>query len=113
MTNALSERLEVEIKRDGGVHRDRVRERRGRRRSCKKTGSVGAQEHRHVAAHLAQQEVFRLARRSSLADLERIVRSKAVLLPGVKVTLNIETAKETDEADLELSGRDEGLPRRS
>jgi topoisomerase-4 subunit B len=31
----------------------------------------------------------------SLDDLERIVRSKAVLLPGVKVTLNIETAKET------------------
>src|SRR5574341_1431983 len=32
-----------------------------------------------------------------LDDLERIVRSKAVLLPGVKVTLNIETAKETKQ----------------
>ena len=32
----------------------------------------------------------------SLPDLERIVRSKAVLLPGVKVSLNIEGPKETD-----------------
>jgi topoisomerase-4 subunit B len=71
------------------------RVRRWRRHAeAEESQSPAREGHRHVAADLAQQEIFRFAENFP-ADLERIVRSKAVLLPGVKVSLNIEGPKET------------------
>jgi len=93
VTNALSEKLEVEIKREGGVHTitfaDGVVEKK-----LKKTGSVG-EKNTGTSLRIWPNKKYFDSPKVSLDDLERIVRSKAVLLPGVKVTLNIETTKET------------------
>jgi topoisomerase IV subunit B len=93
VTNALSEKLEVEIKRDGGVHQI-VFEDGKVTKKLKKTGSVG-EKNTGTSLRIWPNKKYFDSPKVSLNDLERIVRSKAVLLPGVKVTLNIETAKET------------------
>lgn len=93
VTNALSERLEVEVRREGGVHAmafaDGAVARKLRRvRNCAKNDTG-------TSVHIWPNRKYFDSPKVSLPDLERIVRSKAVLLPGVKVTLNIEGAKET------------------
>ena len=93
VTNALSEKLEVEIKRDGGVHQIAFEDGRVARK-LKKTGSVG-EKNTGTSIRIWPNRKYFDSPKVSLDDLERIVRSKAVLLPGVNVTLNIETAKET------------------
>ncbi len=93
VTNALSERLEVEVKRDGGVHRivfanGVIAQKLNRVRSCpaKQTGT---------SLRIWPNDKYFDSPKVSLPDLERIVRSKAVLLPGVEVALNIEGSKAT------------------
>ena len=93
VTNALSERLEVEVKRDGGVYciafaNGVVAQKLKRLRACpaKQTGT---------SLRIWPNAKYFDSPKVSLPDLERIVRSKAVLLPGVEVALNIEGAKET------------------
>jgi topoisomerase-4 subunit B len=93
VTNALSERLEVEVKREGALYRivfanGAVAEKLKRLRNCpaRDTGT---------SLRIWPNKKYFDSPKVSLPDLERIVRSKAVLLPGVKVTLNIEGAKET------------------
>ena len=93
VTNALSERLEVEGKRDGGVYcisfaNGMVAQKLKRLRNCpaKETGT---------SLRIWPNAKYFDSPKISLPDLERIVRSKAVLLPGVEVTLNIEGPKET------------------
>ncbi|HJQ64236.1 MAG TPA: DNA topoisomerase IV subunit B [Burkholderiales bacterium] len=93
VTNALSERLEVEVKRDGGVYciafsNGVVAQKLKRLRGCpaKQTGT---------SLRIWPNAKYFDSPKVSLPDLERIVRSKAVLLPGVEVALNIEGAKET------------------
>ncbi|HKA40686.1 MAG TPA: DNA topoisomerase IV subunit B [Burkholderiales bacterium] len=93
VTNALSERLEVEVKRDGDVYEIAfangvVARKLKRVRSCKKNETG-------TSLRIWPNRKYFDSPKVSLEDLERIVRSKAVLLPGVNVTLNIETAKET------------------
>lgn len=94
VTNALSERLEVEVKRESAVHRivfvnGVVSEKLKKVKSCapRDTGTF---------LRIWPNKKYFDSPKISLPDLERIVRSKAVLLPGVKVTLNVETAKETE-----------------
>ena len=93
VTNALSERLEVEVKREGGVHRivfenGVVAQKLKRLRNCpaRETGTE---------LRIWPNKKYFDSPKVALSDLERIVRSKAVLLPGVQVTLNIEGPKET------------------
>ena len=93
VTNALSERLEVEVKREGGVHRivfedGRVKEK------LRKVRNAPARES-GTSLRIWPNKKYFDSPKVSLPDLERIVRSKAVLLPGVQVTLNIEGARET------------------
>jgi topoisomerase IV subunit B len=92
VTNALSEKLEVEIKRDGGVHQITFEDGKVTKK-LKKTGTVG-EKNSGTSLRIWPNKKYFDSPKVSLADLERIVRSKAVLLPGVKVTLNVETAKE-------------------
>ena len=95
VTNALSEKLEVEIKRDGGVHQ--IAFENGKvTKKLKKTGSVG-EKNTGTSLRIWPNKKYFDSPKVNLDDLERIVRSKAVLLPGVKVTLNVETAKETKQ----------------
>jgi topoisomerase-4 subunit B len=93
VTNALSEKLEVEIKRDGGVHQIAFEDGKVAKK-LKKTGTVG-EKNSGTSLRIWPNKKYFDSPKVNLADLERIVRSKAVLLPGVKVTLNVETAKET------------------
>ena len=93
VTNALSERLEVEVKRDGGLYRiafanGGVAQKLKRLRSCpaRQTGT---------SLRIWPNQKYFDSPKVSLPDLERIVRSKAVLLPGVGVALNIEGPRET------------------
>ncbi len=94
VTNALSERLEVEVRREGACHRivfedGIVREKLKVVRKCSPRESG-------TFLRIWPNKKYFDSPKVSLPDLERIVRSKAVLLPGVKVTLNIEGAKETE-----------------
>jgi topoisomerase IV subunit B len=94
VTNALSERLEVEVRREGACHRivfenGVVHEKLKVVRKC-------APRESGTALRIWPNKKYFDSPKVVLADLERIVRSKAVLLPGVKVTLNIEGAKETE-----------------
>lgn len=93
VTNALSTRLEVEIRRDGQLWRidfadggERIGELRALDGCGRQTGT--------------QVRVWPDARyfespRVPMAELERLLRSKAVLLPGVSVRLDIEQADGT------------------
>jgi topoisomerase-4 subunit B len=93
VTNALSERLDVEIRREGGVHVI-VFENGEVAQKLKRTGNAGRND-TGTALRIWPNKKYFDSPKVSLPDLERIVRSKAVLLPGVQVTLNIEGAKET------------------
>ncbi len=93
VTNALSERLEVEVKREGGVHAMAFAD-GAVARKLKKVRNCGKND-TGTSVHIWPNRKYFDSPKVSLPDLERIVRSKAVLLPGVKVTLNIEGAKET------------------
>jgi topoisomerase IV subunit B len=93
VTNALSERLEVEVRREGGVHVI-VFENGEVAQKLKRTGNAGRND-TGTALRIWPNKKYFDSPKVSVPDLERIVRSKAVLLPGVQVTLNIEGAKET------------------
>jgi topoisomerase-4 subunit B len=88
VTNALSKKLEVDIKRDGGEYRivfaggDLVE-------PLKRVGDCPARKSGTRVRAWPDGKYFESAK-VSLTELERLLRSKAVLLPGVKVTLHIE-----------------------
>ena len=92
VTNALSRRLEVEVKRDGKVHRivfagGDVAEK------LKVIGTCGQRASGTMVRAYPDPKYFD-SPNVSLPDLERLLRAKAVLLPGVKVTLHVEKGKE-------------------
>jgi topoisomerase IV subunit B len=92
VTNALSKRLEVEVKRDGKLHRivfagGDVAEK------LKSVGNVGARAGGTTVRVYPDPKYFE-SPEVSLPDLERLLRAKAVLLPGVKVTLTVEKGKD-------------------
>ncbi len=92
VTNALSRRLEVEVKRDGKVHRmvfagGEVAEK------LKVIGTCGQRASGTTVRAYPDPKYFD-SPTVSVADLERLLRAKAVLLPGVKVTLAVEKGKE-------------------
>jgi topoisomerase IV subunit B len=93
VTNALSARLEVEVKREGARHR--IVFERGRVAEKLKVAGKCAPRDTGTALRIWPDTKYFDSPRVSMPDLERIVRSKAVLLPGVQVTLAIEGAKET------------------
>ena len=92
VTNALSRRLEVEVKRDGKVHRivfagGDVAEK------LKVIGTCGQHATGTLVRAYPDPKYFDSAT-ISLPDLERTLRAKAVLLPGVKITLQVEKGKD-------------------
>jgi len=92
VTNALSRRLEVEVKRDGKVHRivfagGDVAEK------LKVIGTCGQRATGTLVRAYPDPKYFDSAT-ISLPDLERTLRAKAVLLPGVKITLQVEKGKD-------------------
>ncbi|HEX8009963.1 MAG TPA: DNA topoisomerase IV subunit B [Casimicrobiaceae bacterium] len=92
VTNALAKRLEVEVKRDGKLHRivfagGDVAER------MKVVGSLSARNTGTMVRVYPDPKYFE-SPAVSVAELERLLRAKAVLLPGVKVTLTVEKGKD-------------------
>jgi topoisomerase-4 subunit B len=88
VTNALSTRVEVEVRRDGRIH-NVVFSENGEKFSELETGeSCGRQSGTRVRAW-PDPKYFDSAR-LPVAELERLLRSKAVLLPGLSVTLQSE-----------------------
>jgi len=92
VTNALSRRLEVEVKRDGKVHRI-VFEDGDVAEKLKVVGTCGQRASGTTLRAWPDPKYFD-SPAVSVPDLERLLRAKAVLLPGVKVTLAVEKAKE-------------------
>ena len=88
VTNALSTRLEVEVKREGGVHRlvfaggDVIE-------PLARVGDCGPRTSGTRVRVWPDGKYFE-SPRYSMPELERLLRAKAVLLPGVAVTLTIE-----------------------
>jgi len=95
VTNALSSRLEVEIRREGGIHKMAFADGEVVEK-LKRTGATPKNENGTLLRIWPNKKYFDSGKVSA-PELERIVRSKAVLLPGVAVTLNVEGARDGQE----------------
>lgn len=95
VTNALSKRLEVRVKREGAVYEmafaggDVVEK-------LKKTGKATAKESGTYVRAWPDPRYFDVAK-VARRDLEMVLRAKAVLLPGLRVTLRDEASKDVRE----------------
>jgi topoisomerase-4 subunit B len=107
VTNALSTRLEVEVRREGGVHKMAFADGEVAEK-LKRTGTSPKNETGTLLRIWPNKKYFDSGK-ISLPELERIVRSKAVLLPGVAVTLNIEGAREGQETTSQTWSYPEGM----
>ncbi len=92
VTNALSRRLEVEVRRDGKVHRI-VFANGDVAEPLQVVGNVSAKVTGTTVRAYPDPKYFD-APDVSMAELERLLRAKAVLLPGVTVTLHVEAGKD-------------------
>ncbi|MDX5363622.1 MAG: type IIA DNA topoisomerase subunit B [Pseudazoarcus pumilus] len=90
VTNALSTRIEVEVKRDGKVHRIDFSDGGEHVGEIRVEGECGRQSGTRV--RVWPDPKYFEAPRVPLNELERLLRSKAVLLPGVSVRLDTEQA---------------------
>lgn len=90
VTNALSTRIEVEVKRDGKIHRIDFAEGGEHIGALRIEGDCGRQTGTRV--RMWPDPKYFESPRAPIAELERLLRSKAVLLPGVSVRLDIEQA---------------------
>jgi topoisomerase-4 subunit B len=88
VTNALASRLEVIVWRDGGVHRMVFRDGEVAEPLAPYTG-VGKKKSGTRVRVWPDPKYFD-SPNIPLAELTHLLRSKAVLLPGVRVTLNVE-----------------------
>ena len=88
VTNALSRRLEVEVKREGKVHRIVFAD----GDVAEKLAVVGTcgQRNSGTSLRVFPDPKYFDSPTVSVSELERLLRAKAVLLPGVKVTLAVE-----------------------
>ncbi|NMG17286.1 DNA topoisomerase IV subunit B [Aromatoleum bremense] len=90
VTNALSTRVEVEVRRDGKIHRIEFSEGGEKVSAIAVLGDCGRQSGTRV--RVWPDGKYFEAPRVPQGELERLLRSKAVLLPGVSVRLDIEQA---------------------
>jgi topoisomerase-4 subunit B len=90
VTNALSLSVDVEVRREGRIHALRFSEGGEKVSELTVMGDCGRQTGTKV--RVVPDPKYFDAPRAPQAELERLLRSKAVLLPGVKVTLAIEQA---------------------
>ncbi len=90
VTNALSTRIEVEVRRDGKIHALTFSAGGESISPLETLGECGKQAGTRVRVW-PDAKYFDSAKVPQ-AEMERLLRSKAVLLPGVKVTLDVEQA---------------------
>jgi topoisomerase-4 subunit B len=90
VTNALAQRLEVEVRRDGRIYRVSFSDGGERVSPLEIVGACGRQTGTRV--RVWPDAKYFDTPKVPQTELERLLRSKAVLLPGVQVTLAIEQA---------------------
>ena len=90
VTNALSTRVEVEVRREGKVYGVTFAEGGEKISTLEVLGDCGKQSGTRVRAW--PDAKYFDSPKVPQAELERLLRSKAVLLPGVKVMLEVEQA---------------------
>ncbi len=90
VTNALSLAVDVEVRREGRIHAVSFAEGGEKVSALKVLGDCGKQTGTRV--RVAPDPRYFDSPKVPQAELERLLRSKAVLLPGVKVTLAVEQA---------------------
>jgi len=88
VTNALSTRVEVEVRRDGKIHRVAFADGGETISAIEIAGTCGRQTGTRV--RVWPDPKYFESPRVPQAEIERLLRSKAVLLPGVAVRLDIE-----------------------
>ena len=88
VTNALSTRVEVEVRRDGKIHRVAFADGGETISAIEVVGTCGRQTGTRV--RVWPDPKYFESPRVPQAEIERLLRSKAVLLPGVAVRLDIE-----------------------
>lgn len=88
VTNALSSRLEVEIKRDGGVHRIAFEE-GFVVEPLQRIGDCGPRT-TGTTLRIKPNPIYFESPKINLNQLEHLLRSKAVLMPGVVVSLEVD-----------------------
>ncbi|MCZ4306633.1 DNA topoisomerase IV subunit B [Zoogloeaceae bacterium G21618-S1] len=91
VTNALSLSIEVEVKRDGKVHRIVFANGGERIGPLEEIGTCGQRNTGTTVKVWPDPKYFDVPR-VPMNELERLLRSKAVLLPGVAVQLDVEQA---------------------
>ena len=97
VVNALSAWLEVEVKRDGGVHRQRF-EGGEPTSGLEVVGSVGKRNTGTQVRFLPDVAFFD-SPRVALERLRHVLRAKAVLCQGLRVSLSVETADGNTETE--------------
>ncbi len=90
VTNALSLCVEVEVRREGKIHAVTFSEGGEKVSALETLGTCGRQTGTRV--RVVPDPKYFYAPRVPQAELEHLLRSKAVLLPGVQVTLDVEQA---------------------
>ena len=95
VVNALSEKLLVEIKRGGGIYQ---MEFAGGDKVCEleQTGTVG-KNNTGSSVHFWPDGKYFDSNRISVSKLKHVLRAKAVLCPGLKISLNSEVSDEQFE----------------
>ncbi len=106
VTNALSTRLSVTVKRDGEIHQVEFSDGGKLVRPLEISGKC-AKKDTGTLVRAWPDPAFFDSPRISLAELERLLRAKAVLLPGVTVKLGIEREEGDQEKSWSYPG---GLP---
>ncbi len=89
--NALSTRLEVEVKREGGLHRLVFHNNGQVKEALRKVKAVAARETGTTIRFWPDPKYFDSAKIVT-SDIAALLRAKAMLLPGVRFTLGVEKA---------------------
>jgi topoisomerase-4 subunit B len=95
VSNALSRRLEVEVKRDGARHRIVFADNGQVKEPLKKLGTVEARDTGTRVRFWPDPKYFD-SPKIVAADLAALLRAKAMLLPGVRFALGIQKGKKVD-----------------
>lgn len=94
VVNALSEWLEVEIKRDGKIYTQTYAKGKAKTK-LKASGEVG-KRNTGTRIHFLPEASYFDSANIAVARLRHLLRAKAVLCSGLRVSLNIHAGKETD-----------------
>ncbi|HEY5293095.1 MAG TPA: DNA topoisomerase IV subunit B [Burkholderiales bacterium] len=98
VTNALATRLEVEVRRDGAVHRLVFADNGKVKEPLKKIGTAPARESGTRIRFWPDPHYFD-SPKIVTADIAALLRAKAMLLPGVRFTLGVEKNGKIEQSE--------------